>query len=174
MGTANSWIGVAEVGNRPQVKALALRVVQERFSHVHPVWVERHLALLVALRSRFGADLDKAIILGLIGQRMMRVTPAPSVDYDAVLAGDVQCLRGRFTNIESIAASSGIPRETVRRKVGELEAIGWIRRGARGEIELTDLPAQSLDDTTRIAMDLLASVFEVINHELHRPDAGGF
>lgn len=93
------------------------------------------------------------------------------MDYDTVLAGEIPALQGRYTNIESIAATSGIPRETVRRKIAELEKLGWVRRNPGGDIELTGLPAQRLDGITRITMDLLASVFETINHELQCTDA---
>jgi hypothetical protein len=164
-------IGMAEDSNRHQVKATALRIVQERFARIHPLWVEKHLALLCALRTQFGADIDKAIILGVIGQRMMRGPTTPNLNYHEVLRGAVPEYRGRFTNIESIAAASGIPRETVRRKIAELEAIGWINRGDRGELLVTTAASEHLDGVTKLSMDLLASVFEAINHELHLPDA---
>jgi hypothetical protein len=171
MASKDDGTTIAERGSRRQTKAAALRVVHERFSHIQPVWVERHLGVLIALRRQFGADIDKAIILGLIGQRMMRIHPEPTVSYDAVLAGPVASLHGRFTNIESIAAASGIPRETVRRKIAELKAMGWISRAAGGDIELTGLAAQELDGISQLSIELLASVFEVIDHEIQRPDA---
>ncbi|MFZ4747515.1 MAG: hypothetical protein ACOYLK_11570 [Sphingomonas sp.] len=127
--------------------------------------------MLIALRSEFGADIDKAIILGLIGQRMMKVKDTPTVAYASMLIDEVPAMHGRFTNIESIAAASGIPRETVRRKVRELEAKGWIKRNPRDEIDLTILSVQNLDGISRLSMELLASVFEAINHEMHMPDA---
>jgi hypothetical protein len=164
-------IGIAESSDRSKVKAAALQVVQERFSRVHPVWVERHLALLCMLRTEFGADIDKTIILGVIGQRMMQMSDPPVIGYQDILTGPAPEYEGRFTNVESVSAACGIPRETVRRKIAELTAIGWISRGEHGELAVKATAAVHLDKITKLSMDLLASVFEVINHELHMPDA---
>jgi hypothetical protein len=171
MSDTKAEIGIPEAGNRQRVKQAALQIVQDRFSHIQPIWVEQHLGVLIALRAEFGADIDKCIILGLIGQRMMQVNGGPTVDYDRMLNGENPAIYQRFTNIESLAEASGIPRETVRRKVRELEAKGWLKRNQRDEINLTLLPARHLDQISRMTMQLLACVFEAINHELHVPDA---
>jgi hypothetical protein len=164
-------IGVPEPDSRHRVKQAALQIIGERFSHIQPIWVEQHLRVLIALRAEFGADIDKAIILGLIGQRMMQMKDAPSVAYQSVMTEGTPAFQARFTNIESIAAGSGIPRETVRRKVGELEARGWLNRNERNEINVAVPAVQQLDGISQMTMELLASVFEAINHELHLPDA---
>jgi DNA-binding MarR family transcriptional regulator len=171
MTNSSAKIGVPETGGRQRVKQAALQTIRERFSHIQPIWVERHLGVLIALRAEFGADIDKAIILGLIGQRMMKMKDAPTLTYADMLTDEVPAMLGRFTNIESIAAASGIPRETVRRKVRELEERGWIKRNQRDEIDLTILPIQHLDSISRLSMELLASVFEAINHEFRVSDA---
>jgi Crp-like helix-turn-helix domain len=171
MTDSSPKIGVPEAGSRQRVKQAALEMIEERFSHIQPIWVERHLEVLMALRSEFGADIDKTIIIGLIGQRMMKMQDPPTVGYVSMLTEEVPAMHGRFTNIESIAAASGIPRETVRRKVRELEDKGWIKRNLRDEIELTILSVQHLDGISRMTMELLASVFEAINHEFRVSDA---
>lgn len=172
MGASNQAnIGMAEDNDRQKVKAAAMRIVEERFVHIQPLWVEKHLGILCALRAQFGADIDKAIILAVLGQRAMRGPTQPDLNYQQVLSGETPEYLGRFTNIESIAAASGIPRETVRRKVAELQALGWISRGKGGALEVTPRAGADLDGITRLTMDLSASVFETINHELHLPDA---
>lgn len=40
-------------------------------------------------------------------------------------------------NAFSLSAATGIPRETVRRKITELVSRGWLRRTAKGEVFLT-------------------------------------
>jgi hypothetical protein len=164
-------IGIAEAHDRQKVKATALRIVEARFTRFQPVWVEKHLAILCALRAQFGADIDKAIILAVIGQRMMRGPTQPDLNYEQALRGGVPEYQGRFTNIESIAAASGIPRETVRRKIAELQTLGWVSRGEGGELHVTTRVGSDLDGITKLVMELSASVFEAINHELQMPDA---
>lgn len=44
-------------------------------------------------------------------------------------------------NALSISESTGIPRETVRRKIKWLEERGWIERNANGSLCITTLPA---------------------------------
>jgi hypothetical protein len=46
---------------------LANQALKEDFHRIHPAWVERHILLLTTLRKIFGNDLDKPIILGIIG-----------------------------------------------------------------------------------------------------------
>lgn len=164
-------IGMTENNDRQKVKTAAMRIVEERFARIQPIWVEKHLAVLCALRAQFGADIDKAIILAVIGQRVMRGATQPDLNYQDVLSGEAPEYHGRFTNIESIAAASGVPRETVRRKIAELATLGWISRGKRGELTVTARAGADLDGITRLTMELVASVFEAINHELHLPDA---
>jgi hypothetical protein len=171
MTDSTGEIGIPEAGSRQRVKEAALQIVRERFTRFQPLWVEKHLAILCALRAQFGADIDKAIILSVIGQRMMRGPTQPDLSYEQALRGGVPEYQGRFTNIESIAAASGIPRETVRRKVAELQSLGWVSRGEGGEIHVIARVGTDLDGITSLVMEMSASVFEAINHELHVPDA---
>jgi hypothetical protein len=48
-------------------------------------------------------------------------------------------LRGRLPscNAYSLAASTGLPRETIRRKIARLEKLGWVERGERREVRIT-------------------------------------
>lgn len=50
---------------------------------------------------------------------------------ERVLAGDLEALPTLWTNIRSIADSTGIPRETVRRKVNDLIEAGLVKRSGQ-------------------------------------------
>ena len=42
----------------------------------------------------------------------------------------------------SLAAATGLPRETVRRKISRLNSLGWIEKAGRAEVRLTSKVAQ--------------------------------
>lgn len=97
----------------------------------------------------FDRDILLPILLGEIALRNMSsfearsATPAP----DAAPAGagsdctpapdDPRLVAMRPCNAYSIAAATGLPRETVRRKIGRLVELGWIRKQSNGHLYLT-------------------------------------
>lgn len=52
-------------------------------------------------------------------------------------ADDEAAARMRPCNAYSISAATGLPRETVRRKIGRLVELGWIRRQENGHLYLS-------------------------------------
>lgn len=100
------------------------------------------MAHLRRLYREFDGDLTMCIVLGEIAHYNARYfmrellprsgTDAKSLATDAVLDEVV-----RRCNALSIAEASGIPRETVRRKLDKLERIGWIARDGKGGIRVT-------------------------------------
>lgn len=90
---------------------------------------------LVDCLRTFGGDFDQVVILAVLGQNYLD-------SYFAVTAP----LGGRPRspmNATRIADVTGLPRETVRRKLGLLRDRGWIRQSATREWELIG----HLDDT---------------------------
>jgi DNA-binding Lrp family transcriptional regulator len=90
---------------------------------------------------------------------------------EELLSGEVPVFPSLGTNVRSISDSIGVPRETVRRKVRELIAAGWIdRKGA--DLRFTALAYQQLAGA-RVAIEHLAiRNFEVVSelvqkHALH-------
>jgi predicted transcriptional regulator of viral defense system len=61
-------------------------------------------------------------------------------------------------NIQSVSEYSGIPRETVRRKVGVLQDKGWIIRNADGRLSVTDLAAKGLAGETENTIAYLSAL----------------
>ena len=71
-------------------------------------------------------------------------------------------------NIQSLADYTGIPRETVRRKVSVLEQKGWIARDSNGRLSVSRTASLDLEDATRdslIYLDALREVFQSQNGE---------
>ena len=90
------------------------------------------LDLLQTLRSICGGDLEKNIILLAIAERMIAHPDFRALTSEQRVEGRTPPFPTRGVNIRSIADSSGIPRETVRRKVADLLRLGWIAQGSDG------------------------------------------
>ena len=86
------------------------------------------LDLLVAVRTRFDGDLDQAIIFLLISLRTLQDPRIAQIDPHAVRRGEVTSYPSLFTNVRSISDSTGMPYETVRRKVAKLIEAGLVER----------------------------------------------
>jgi hypothetical protein len=112
----------------------AEELLEEHYLHTHSAWVEGHLELLCDLRAAVGNDLDKVIIIGVIGQCMIKALVTDARSYKELVDGSYAIDEDRLTNIESVSASTGLPRESVRRKVWELIEAGWLARTARGRL----------------------------------------
>lgn len=150
---------IIKSSDEQQRRALVTQLLHEEFLSLHPLWVERHLALLTNLRHMFGNDLDKPIILAVIGQFMFENAVDMGKRYGDHLDEAQQARPVRLTNVESVATSAGLPRESVRRKVGELIDIGWMARDEKRGLLITTDASNALDGTTQQAFRLLTDMF---------------
>lgn len=76
----------------------------------------------------FDGDLTMALVLGELGQHAAAPMHEPSHHH--------RSRDPRSSNAYSIAAASGIPRETVRRKLDKLIARGWVIETPDGKLGL--------------------------------------
>ena len=89
---------------------------------------------------RLFEDFDRDILLPiLLGEIALHNIGALENGGDSLLSGDPEqiVVRLRPCNAYSIAAATGLPRETVRRKVARLVELGWISRRDNGHLYLT-------------------------------------
>jgi hypothetical protein len=86
------------------------------------------LDVLGAARSAFDGDIEKAVVLLEVAVRTMQDPSLSHLDLETVLSGTIENYPSLSTNMRSIADSSGIPKETVRRKVAALVQEGLILR----------------------------------------------
>jgi hypothetical protein len=89
------------------------------------------LELLETLRAVCHGDIDKNIILLSIAVRTVRHPEFGRITDAQRLSGEHPAFPNIGANGRSIAESSGMARETVRRKVAELIAAGWIGQSGR-------------------------------------------
>jgi hypothetical protein len=98
----------------------------------YPQFAKDFLAPMVEMlsvgRQTAGNDLDKLLILLVVALRTAEDKRSASLDLDEILRGDVDVIPSLSTNVRSIADSTGIPKESVRRKVAALIDAGLIRR----------------------------------------------
>lgn len=73
-------------------------------------------------------DLDTLLVLMVIVQRANRHPDFARLDPADLAEGRIGQIPTLAVNLQSIADSTGIPRETVRRKVNDLVRIGWVSR----------------------------------------------
>jgi len=133
--------------------------VRRNFQTVWPVHLDGFTRLLIQLRSRFDGDLDLALVLAVIGSRTMpeRWTPALT-DLGRMTESDRPNANQVPINLQSVADFSGIPRETVRRKVKLLQDRGWISRAADGRLVVTHRAAEDLQGATSDTIAYLSSL----------------
>lgn len=96
-----------------------------------------NVSLMRNLYREFDGDLVEIIVLGEISMRNVdQFFRKGGADVPEKLLDDVQ-RRGQLLqacNVLSISESTGIPRETVRRKVAQLIEKGWIYRDERKRV----------------------------------------
>jgi hypothetical protein len=97
---------------------------------------------LVRVHQAFGGDLIAAIVLGTIGQYNARrffeeVAAKSDESADELIARGEHLPYMRPCNAMSVSASSGIPRETVRRKIRWLVEKGWVQQVGRDKLFVT-------------------------------------
>jgi hypothetical protein len=121
------------------------------FGKIYPAHVSAFVDLVVVLRREFDGDLDMMLILAIIGDRRVwqRVS---SDDVPTVELGKTPLslppTEAVSLNVLSIANFSGIPRETVRRKVAALIEKGWVEREDNGDLRPTRKAATELQTGT--------------------------
>ncbi|THD82437.1 hypothetical protein E7811_15455 [Aliigemmobacter aestuarii] len=135
--------------------------LKTHFGIVWPVHIVGFTRLLVHLRTRFDGDLDLALILAVIGSR----TQMERWKQELAELGQLTIRLGPDgaqlpINIQSVADYTGIPRETVRRKVAILQDRGWVTRDADGHLSIASSAASDLEDSTGETIAYLAALLK--------------
>ena len=134
--------------------------ITHHFGHIFPAHVEALCELLIVLRQQFFADLDLMLIVAIIGSRTLPARLASNMSYTDFISDHSKVRADQPINIQSIAECSGIPRETVRRKVNKLEKLGFIERDANSMLKITDKATQQLRPATEASLHYLITLSE--------------
>jgi hypothetical protein len=138
------------------------------FGCIWPVHNDAFCELLVSLRRHFDGDLDRMLVLGIIGSRHLARGRIDDMSYHQVVSGKTPEKAPAPINVQSIAEYSGIPRETVRRKVRDLERSGWVERSDNGFLTVGHRAAQDLAPATAATLHYLATIVTVCNEAASR------
>lgn len=163
-----SPVGAIDTVANPGTAAMNLDedTLREYFGRIWPAHNDAFCELLVTLRRYFGGDLDRMLVLAIIGSRTLARGRIDGMCYDRFMEGERANERAPI-NLQSIADYSGIPRETVRRKLLDLERSGWITRRNKGDLVITEKAAQDLEPATRATMRYLLSVVSACNEAVY-------
>jgi len=138
--------------------------LKANFRSIWPVHLASFTRLLVQLRDRFDGDLDLLLVLAVIGDRTRPESWMPELlTYRQMTHGGSDEHRQYPINIQSVSEYSGIPRETVRRKVTVLQTKGWVTRGADGRLAISRTAAEELEYATNSSiayLEALRTVFD--------------
>lgn len=130
-----------------------------RFGKLHALHSDALTRYLVECRKACDGDLDLFLIIAIIGERTFSAVRAPvSMSHDEFVKGTVGNIEPQPINLQSIADFSGIPRETVRRKLELLIARGWVQRGEHGYVTATDIANHDLAELTCSTVRYLATI----------------
>ena len=145
----------------PSVKRdVLLRLVAENYPAIARGLLEPLFDLLMLSREACGGDAEKFLIMVVVAIRTTEHELFATFRQEDLLSGEIPIFPTLGTNVQSVADSMRAPKETVRRKVGELVEAGWIARQGN-ELRFTALAYQQLAGA-RVAIERLA----VRNYEI--------
>lgn len=146
--------------------------IVDRFDEIYPTYRMAFARLLVTLRRDFDGDLDAMLVLLTLSLGTDRE------NWAEVLLGHFEpSAQVGLTNTQSISQASGIPRETVRRKLETMQARGWIERDDKGNWTpspraVTDLRAGS-QETISFLRALATAILSADQKARTRRDTNG-
>lgn len=105
-----------------------LPLLREHYAVIAKDLVGPLLEVLTAARAACDGDLEKFYVVLVVAMRTLEDPRFADLELGDILSGEVRDYPSLTTNIRSIADSTGIPKETVRRKVTALIRDGWIER----------------------------------------------
>jgi hypothetical protein len=153
----------------PSSRASALfETFTEHYPGYQYVFVDFLVDHLTDLSRSYGGDLQQVMVLAIIGQRWLQARR--EMDGDAL-----DTLRATAISASRLADVTGIPRETVRRKLALMQAKGWVAQGPDGAWFLAldpggrDLPVRrdhaDLDHRGRWRVARLVAALEALEGE---------
>lgn len=118
------------------------------------------------LYRHFDGDLALVIVLGEIAHHNtadhFSVQAGGHPDLTERLAADVALRKKLPTcNAYSLAAATGMPRETIRRKIARLEKLGWVERADRKEVRITSKVGEHFQPDFNL--NLLSELFKTVD-----------
>jgi predicted transcriptional regulator len=134
---------------------------EARYLDYQYIFVEFLLDHLIDVGRAFKGDFQAMLVLAVIGQtRLHAMRTAAENGYGLQFVAP----ENESSNASRISDLTGIPRQTVRRKLASLAQLGWIQRNADGSYRLVSsggetLARRDLSETDRRAINRVAQLF---------------
>lgn len=159
---------VKENGNDLHIGRQALtQLVADSYPQLAHSLLRPLLDLLSVSRQACGGDVDKFLIMLVVAVRTTEHRLFATFTQEQLLSGEIAVFPSLGTNVRSVAESTGVPKETIRRKVSDLIEAGWIVRNGN-DLYFTAFAYQQLAGV-RIAIEQLAvRDFEAIAELIRR------
>ncbi len=144
--------------------------IRRNFGRVWPAHVEEFTRYLIECRKHFRGDLDLLLLLAVIGDRTLVASKVrKSLTFSEFMKREFVDFQPDAINYQSIADFTGMPRESVRRKVNALIDIGWVRRTDEGFLVATQKASDELAPLTEAGILYLVRMSKVL--QLSRANA---
>lgn len=117
-----------------------------------------YLRHLLRIYKQFDGDMELCIVLGEIAHYSAGMVFPDKGNRELSSSAVKELLRG--CNAYSISQSSGVPRETVRRKVKKLVEMGYVEINEKNHIFITQLPK---DNLTEFSIETLNNFLKFID-----------
>jgi hypothetical protein len=148
----------------------ASRSRQLELSFMVGIFVTDHL---IRIHSLFDGDLTAALVLATIANRSLQqyyedVALKSPEGLDELVEAGAHLPHMRHCNAYSVSCATGIPRETVRRKVQWLSKKGWVTISERGELAI---PAGLSKQFSRFDAETVKRFLEVARRGLRLADS---
>jgi len=142
--------------------------MRERYVSVQYAYVQFLSEHLADCARSFRGDLQSVLVLAIIGQAHLSAYAQRGASHGESHSYGVQALR--------IADITGIPRETVRRKLAKLRDLGWIHSGPDGWFLTGDGKSETqartdLADLDSRGIERLARLYDEMSRILAGPPA---
>ncbi len=113
------------------------------------ILAQHQLHSLKRLYEEFERDILLPMLLAEIALHNIGVLENGSkIEFEETGSDETEC-RLRPCNAYSIAAATGLPRETVRRKIGRLVELGWINKRHNGHLYVSSSALAYFGDLLR-------------------------
>lgn len=133
-GDQKGWLlatGIASPVSPPPLDAERSRLVAIAMHGYHLQYLHRCYRL-------FDGDLLQAIVLGEIGLRHFSGVLTGANPHSLIQPLLDTLLREQIVNASTLSRATGIPRETVRRKIAALQQRGWLAATAAGRFRMNE------------------------------------
>ena len=158
---------MTKTASQPDAIRTALEARYPAYQYCMVEFLTEHLADLARV---FDGDLQEALVLATIGQLRLRA----HMEQTKAASGAAPRSSNPSISASRIADVTGIPRQTVRRKLQALEDRGWIERDSDASFSLivrdgVSVARQKLDPLDRRSIDRAARLFCALERVLGVP-----